>query len=750
MDRSKLNRALSPGDDPTPGYLYGEISRMTMVSFDVCNSVLDFILNRLRRGNHNTKFKCLTVIKHLCRSGNRDFKRTLQRNTADVKNALQYRGPPDPLRGDAIYKRVRDAAKEALDAIFNSEQLPQSSIDAGRIRGFGSEPADDGAGAAGRGMPQLAAGVSSALGSMAGGFHGGRGGASGGSHGAAPPSGMQGFGNPNFKDPRLQKSFAERAAEVGKGVATSVASLRGLRLAGGKQSILGDQGPGAGPPAGSYPPPQGAPSGSYYPNQGPSPAYYQSQAPAPASYYQAQAAAPAPSYPAAGGTRLPGAVGGAWGAAPAAAAPAAPAPAPSASAAAAAEAPSGVGRVGGAVRDGSYERQKVEELCCGSGMRSAPGKKELEAFVGECGTLDATLVVPVVLDVLGGREWRAQSKALCVAEALALRHAAYRAAMDSDEAIDAIVPLVTSAVASVRDRSTKLLRLLGVDLEFTDEDGNKLQQTSAPAPPSPPAPAPAPAVGSVDLLGGFAGESAPPEEPQAPAAAPEGEGLFQGLTMEPLKREEPAPPAQQPDLLLDAAAGPAEGHFAAEESGEAAVDLIGGGGDPLGALGWAAGSPPPAVAIEPVPAARAGPAEDPLAFLDPLSAANAPPAAEGGAGKAEEGLQAQMKAQMQALQYQNMVLQQQVMQMSMMARGAAPAAQQPQAEQQNLFGGMVSPTAKRTVIPSAAANGGGKDGGSAFSFMNDAAKGAGKGAGAASFDFITEELAARGARSVRK
>lgn len=50
---------------------------------------------------------------------------------------LEYKGPPDPLRGDEIYKRVRDAAREALDAIYDSQMPVTTSAvaSANRIQG---------------------------------------------------------------------------------------------------------------------------------------------------------------------------------------------------------------------------------------------------------------------------------------------------------------------------------------------------------------------------------------------------------------------------------------------------------------------------------------------------------------------------------------------------------------------------------------------------------------------------------------
>ena len=111
MDRSILSRATSSDDTPTPGYLYGEIAKMTTQTYETSQKVQTFLLDRLKKKNHNVKFKCLTIIKQVCRQGRPEFKRDLQRNTAPIKECLQFRGPPDPLRGDEIYKRVRDAAE---------------------------------------------------------------------------------------------------------------------------------------------------------------------------------------------------------------------------------------------------------------------------------------------------------------------------------------------------------------------------------------------------------------------------------------------------------------------------------------------------------------------------------------------------------------------------------------------------------------------------------------------------------------
>lgn len=39
-------------------------------------------------------------------------------------SSTEFRGPPDPLKGDEYYRRVRDSAKECLDAIYDTDNAP--------------------------------------------------------------------------------------------------------------------------------------------------------------------------------------------------------------------------------------------------------------------------------------------------------------------------------------------------------------------------------------------------------------------------------------------------------------------------------------------------------------------------------------------------------------------------------------------------------------------------------------------------
>jgi len=84
--------------------------------------LLDYLRKRLASPNADVKFKVLNIIKHVCRKGNPGFRKAWQRDTLIVKECLQFNCPPDMLRGDEPSRRVREGAKEALEAIFDASR----------------------------------------------------------------------------------------------------------------------------------------------------------------------------------------------------------------------------------------------------------------------------------------------------------------------------------------------------------------------------------------------------------------------------------------------------------------------------------------------------------------------------------------------------------------------------------------------------------------------------------------------------
>ncbi|CAM9958760.1 unnamed protein product [Discosporangium mesarthrocarpum] len=105
MDKSMVARATSSDDSPTPAYLYVEIAAMTHANFEGSRQLEAYLLSRIKKSNHNIKYKCLQIIKNVCLKGRSDFKAAMRRESEAVKECLNFTGKPDPLRGEEIYRR---------------------------------------------------------------------------------------------------------------------------------------------------------------------------------------------------------------------------------------------------------------------------------------------------------------------------------------------------------------------------------------------------------------------------------------------------------------------------------------------------------------------------------------------------------------------------------------------------------------------------------------------------------------------
>jgi len=63
--------------------------------------------DRLKRSEASVKFKVLVTMKNVAKSGRPEFRRSLQRHREAVKACADFRGPPDPLKGNEPYRKVR-------------------------------------------------------------------------------------------------------------------------------------------------------------------------------------------------------------------------------------------------------------------------------------------------------------------------------------------------------------------------------------------------------------------------------------------------------------------------------------------------------------------------------------------------------------------------------------------------------------------------------------------------------------------
>lgn len=136
-----IDAATSSEDKVAPVYKLEEISELLRSSHaSIVKEVSEFVLKRLDHKSPIVKQKALRLIKYVVGKSGVEFRREMQRQSLAVRQLIHYKGQPDPLKGDALNKAVRDMAQEALAAIFSEQEnkpAPAESVHR-RIEGFGS------------------------------------------------------------------------------------------------------------------------------------------------------------------------------------------------------------------------------------------------------------------------------------------------------------------------------------------------------------------------------------------------------------------------------------------------------------------------------------------------------------------------------------------------------------------------------------------------------------------------------------
>jgi len=505
VDWSALARATSSDDSPIPGYLFVEITRMTQTSFDACKEVENYLINRIQKNNHNIKYKCLLLIKELSIKGRPDFKQDMLRMAEPIRDCLQFTGPPDQLRGDEIYRRVRELAKETLEIMSTSElHLNNSIISSDRLQGFGNhlDPPND----RGDKLDRLSTKTKVFYNDMKDKLSSNDMKYIGGNESKAG-SLMVGIGNPNFEPQRNDNSWVDKAKSLAEIAGTKIRSLK------------------------SNQDPLWKPDASYYTNRGEFGTTSQNYDPTEItkSYERAKTATSFDWVAKKDGneTSVPS-VGGVWANAST--------PVPSVEK----RQPENfniqdekrnlppsydtlrVGRTGGA-EEGEYERKLIAELCGPGGARAVPPKDKLIEFLHQARSLNPRLIGDALLDCLTADQWQLKCKALCVIEALVKSDTKVYEHFFLDNAEEIQLLLHDSKVA-VRDKTIKVLTLLKVDtLGVTQSQGTEINnefhqendqpeesqinrhlqsQLSVPQQPSVQQP-PMQQPQEIDLLGGF-------------------------------------------------------------------------------------------------------------------------------------------------------------------------------------------------------------------------------------------------------
>ncbi|KAK9866534.1 hypothetical protein WJX84_009352 [Apatococcus fuscideae] len=213
--RRKFDEATSATDDVTPVYLLEEIWQSVHGSGpEVSHAYVEAAHKRLSHKSPVVKQKTLRVIKYVCSKGSSDFKRAIAKHATAIRDLTHFKGEPDPFKGDAPNQKVRESAKEALDAVFSATDTSYSAAASsnsglqGRIQGFGSAVGESG--------PHSGASVSS--------------GPSSSSYNPATSgsSRYQGFGNPRFEN-RPSGSASSSARDTAAGwVSSGISQVKDL------------------------------------------------------------------------------------------------------------------------------------------------------------------------------------------------------------------------------------------------------------------------------------------------------------------------------------------------------------------------------------------------------------------------------------------------------------------------------------------------------------------------------------------
>ncbi|KAG7036470.1 VHS domain-containing protein, partial [Cucurbita argyrosperma subsp. argyrosperma] len=145
-----IDAATSDEDKVTLVYKLEEICEVLRSSHvSIVKEFSEFILKRLEHKSPIVQQKALRLIKYGVGKSGVEFRREMQRHSVAVRQLLHYKGQPDPLKGDALNKAVRDTAQDAISAIFAEEDnrpAPSENLNS-RIQGFGNSnyepPAED-------------------------------------------------------------------------------------------------------------------------------------------------------------------------------------------------------------------------------------------------------------------------------------------------------------------------------------------------------------------------------------------------------------------------------------------------------------------------------------------------------------------------------------------------------------------------------------------------------------------------------
>lgn len=223
----------------------------------------------------------------------------------------------------------------------------------------------------------------------------------------------------------------------------------------------------------------------------------------------------------------------------------------------------GIGRVGSAASDGSYERSLISSLCEPSGLKAVPPKDLLKQFLVTVHTLSPEIVGLCIIDVLNSDAWQSRVKGLLIIASIAKANEAHRVWWVENGSQELALLASSDMKVAVRNQASKTLSALGLPSTTqpveNKKSGNKAvsmpsliddiedNNTTHSGPGSGPGPGLGPDVTSTSNI--FAGLAVSPKvvpsEPQAAVSAFDflDSRIPANSTIEPSIPNTPPPPA---------------------------------------------------------------------------------------------------------------------------------------------------------------------------------------------------------------
>ncbi|KAK1937633.1 hypothetical protein X943_003460 [Babesia divergens] len=144
--RSLLSRATSATSEPTPGYVYKDVTDMVASNLSILSAVEDYLLHKLARPEPYVKVKCLKLLKNLCNRLPQDFHRNKVCQCYAVMECRSYKAPYSEYNGDYLCQMVRNEVEELLKTVYENQNSTHpggthGAVTQERMVGFGNTPA---------------------------------------------------------------------------------------------------------------------------------------------------------------------------------------------------------------------------------------------------------------------------------------------------------------------------------------------------------------------------------------------------------------------------------------------------------------------------------------------------------------------------------------------------------------------------------------------------------------------------------